>query len=152
MGVALIALAVLGATAAPGAAATTGSAEPAEKVTGVLAAKPAQIDFKKKHLGTDYYKQTTITNTSGTTVRLVVTAGLPDDFGFGLQPGETCPELGPGEPFPAGATCDAVVRFTPTAGFVGWQATGSLTAIATDIETGAIVTELTIPVLGLAVA
>ena len=51
----------------------------------------------------------------------------------------------------AGDSCYAVVRFSPTEGFVGWQAVGSLTATATDPGTDILVDELSIPVLGRAV-
>jgi hypothetical protein len=130
------------------------AAEPvptAPESTKLLVAHPADIDFKTERVGTTSYKRTKITNTGETTVELVVTGGLPDDFGFGLLPGETCPVLGTGEPFEAGASCYAVVRFSPTAGFVGFLAQGSLTATARDLSTGAVVAELVIPVRGEAV-
>src|SRR5215203_7183642 len=72
---------------------------PATAVTtrGVLVARPAEVDFHTKRVGMENYKRTKITNTGETTVLLLVTAGLPDDFGFGLLPGQTCPVLAPGE-------------------------------------------------------
>ena len=51
---------------------------------------------------------------------LLVSGGLPDDFGFGLMPGSTCPALTPGAILAAGESCYAVVRFSPTAFFAGW--------------------------------
>jgi hypothetical protein len=57
----------------------------------------------------------------------------------------------PGEILSAGASCYAVVRFSPTEGFVGWTATGSLIATATDPVSGALIDELSIPVIGKAV-
>ena len=132
------------------------SAAPATAVstTGVLVARPAEIDFHTKRVGTENYKRTKITNTGETTVLLLVTAGLPDDFGFGLLPGQTCPVLAPGE-LAAGDSCYAVVRFSPTEFFVGWQAVGEVIATAydptTDPTTWVVIDTLKIPVLGEAV-
>ncbi len=123
----------------------------AARSTSVLVARPAQVDFKSKHVGTENYKRTKITNTGPTAVRLLVTAGLPDDFGFGTLPGETCPVFSPGEILPAGRSCYAVVRFSPSEFFVGWEAMGSLTATATDPATTGLVEETVIPVLGRAI-
>ena len=133
---------------------------PATAVTtaDVLVARPAEIDFHTKRVGTENYKRTKITNTGETTVLLLVTAGLPDDFGFGLLPGQTCPVLAPGE-LGAGDSCYAVVRFSPTEFFVGWQAEGQVIATAydsttdptTDPTTWVVIDELTIPVFGEAV-
>lgn len=136
------------ATAIIGTPTSPGTAEPE---TRALVARPAVIDFKRKHVGTENYKRTRITNTSGADVRLVVTAGLPDDFGFGLMPGQTCPVFEPGEVLAAGASCYAVVRFSPTEGFIGWMAIGSLAAKATDPVSGASVAELSVSVFGEAV-
>jgi hypothetical protein len=113
----------------------------------VLVARPSSLDFHTKQVGSDYYKRAKITNVSGSDVNLNVTGGLPDDFGFGLLPGSTCPVLGP-EPFPAGTSCYVVVRFTPTDFFAGWHAVGSLIATATDPSTGAVIGSLEITVEG----
>jgi hypothetical protein len=126
----------------PASAATTGR---------VLVARPAEVDFHTKRVGTENYKRTKITNTSKSAVLLVVSGGLPDDFGFGLLPGETCPVFSPGESIEAGESCYAVVRFSPTEGFVGWQAVGSLIATATDPVTNVAIDALSIRVLGKAV-
>jgi hypothetical protein len=123
----------------------------ATAATGEVDARPAEIDFKSKRVGTETYKRTRITNRSSSDVRLVVTAGLPDDFGFGLLPGQTCPVFEPGEILAAGESCYAVVRFSPTEGFIGWQAVGSLTVTATDPVSGALVAEASVPVMGEAV-
>ena len=138
----VVALVMIGAMSAPVVAAPR---------SGALVARPETVDFKSKRVGTENYKKTRITNTTSSDVRLVVTGGLPDDFGFGLLPGSTCPVFSPGEILPAGASCYAVVRFSPTEGFVGWTATGSLIATATDPVTGAFMQELSIPVIGTAV-
>jgi hypothetical protein len=70
-----------------------------------------------------------------------------DDFGFGLQPGSTCPVLTP-ELIGAGDSCYAVVRYSPTESFAGRLQRGTLIATATDPDTGVTIDELTIPVLG----
>jgi hypothetical protein len=120
----------------------------AATTSGVLVAKPAEIDFHTKRVGTTNYKRTKITNTGETAVLLVVSDALWDDFGFGLLPGSTCPVLAP-ELIGAGDSCYAVVRFSPTEFFAGTpQDTGTLTATATDPTTGGTIDELTIPVLG----
>ena len=119
----------------------------AATTSGVLVARPAQIDFHTKRVGTENYKRTKITNTGETAVLLLVSGGLPDDFGFGLLPGSTCPVLAP-ELLGAGDSCYVVVRYSPTEFFAGSLQRGSLTATATDPETGALIEELTIPVFG----
>jgi len=138
---------VLLAGAVSGLATFVPAAAPAQTA---LVVRPGVVDFHTKHVGTENYKRARITNRTGADVRLLVTAGLPDDFGFGLMPGETCPSLAP-ETLAAGDSCDAVVRFTPSAGFVGWQAEGELIVTATDPATGSSVAELSVPVYGQAV-
>ncbi|MEO7261961.1 MAG: hypothetical protein ABI047_12015 [Jatrophihabitantaceae bacterium] len=127
----------------------------AVKSTRVLVAKPAEVDFKSKRVGTENYKRTKITNTGPVAVRLLVSAGLPDDFGFGLLPGSTCPVRDEEATFGPGQSCYAVVRFSPTEFFIGWQAVGSLIATATvatePADTAGVVDEISIPVLGMAV-
>ncbi len=87
-------------------------------------------------MGTELLKGATITNTSGSDLLLLVEAGLPDDFGFGLLPGSTCPALTPGDILAAGASCDVVVRFTPSEFFAGLRQTGTLTVSLRDPMTG----------------
>ena len=123
----------------------------AQKTSDVLVARPAEVDFKSKKVGTENYKRTKITNSGPAAVRLLTSAGLPDDFGYGLMPGQTCPVFDPGDIIAAGGSCYAVVRFSPTEGFVGWQAMGTLIGTARDPDTGAVVDEIEIPVLGRAV-
>ena len=119
----------------------------AAPTSGVLVAKPAEIDFHTKRVGTENYKRTKIANTGETAVLLVVSGGLPDDFGFGLLPGSTCPVLAP-ELFGAGDSCYVVVRYSPTMFFAGSLQRGWLIATATDPDTGVTIDELTIPVFG----
>ena len=114
---------------------------------GVLTARPSTIDFHTRAVGTENYKRTKITNTSGTDVLLLVSAGLPDDFGFGFMPGSTCPALD-AAPFAPGDSCYAVVRYSPTEFFAGSPQRGTVIATASDPDTGARLVDLEIPVLG----
>ena len=139
-------LAALGLAAVLVMSAAVGPASAAPP--GVLAARPSSIDFHTRPVGSENYKRAKIINTSGSDVILLVTGGLPDDFGFGLLPGSTCPVLAPA-PLAAGESCYVVVRFSPTEFFAGWLAQGSLIATATDPTTGLVLAELTIPVSGM---
>jgi hypothetical protein len=76
-----------------------------------------------------------------------VTGGLPDDFGFGLMPGSTCPVLAQAT-FAPGDSCYAVVRYSPTEFFAGSVQRGTLIATAWDPTTGAVLVDLEIPVIG----
>jgi hypothetical protein len=116
--------------------------------TGYVAARPASIDFGKKHVGGEYYKRTKITNVSDGDVRLLVSAGLPDDFSFGLMPGSTCPVLDGGAVIEPGASCYAVVRFAPSEFFAGWFAEGEMWADSYDPVTGELLEHYLIPVTG----
>lgn len=114
----------------------------------VLTAKPSSIDFHIQRVGSENYKRSKITNTSDAAIALLVGGGLPDDFGFGLLPGSTCPVLAP-ETLAPGDSCYVVVRFSPTEFFAGWHQEGSLTATAADPATGTVVATLTIAVTGI---
>ena len=112
---------------------------------------PKKIDFGTRAVtdpATDYFDGVKVTNASGRTLRVIVTSALPDDFGFGLMPGSTCPVFDTDPPMDAGAGCRAVVRFTPTAFFAGTPQTGTLTVTATDPVTGELVTSVEVPVSG----
>ncbi|HEU4349247.1 MAG TPA: hypothetical protein VFR35_15840 [Actinoplanes sp.] len=109
---------------------------------------PKGINFGTQPIGIEVLKGTTITNTSGSGVLLLVEGGLPDDFGFGLLPGSTCPALTPGAILPAGASCDAIVRFTPSEFFAGLHQTGSLTVTVRDPGTADLLAASSIPVTG----
>jgi len=100
----------------------------AAKTGGVLVARPAEIDFYKKFAGTRTYKRTKITNTGQTAVLLWVADTVPDNFGYGGNPGQTC-SFEEGFLFPPGASCYAVVRFMPDHGPPGFH-DGYLTARA----------------------
>jgi Ca2+-binding RTX toxin-like protein len=103
---------------------------------------PNEIKFGTKVVGTDYFDDVVITNASNQPLQFLVEGGLPDDFGFGLFPGSTCPALTPGAILAPGESCKAVVRFTPTAFFAGSEQTGSLTVTATDLGTGVVTSAL----------
>jgi len=133
----LAVLLILG-TSVTGAAAAT---------KGVLTARPSTIDFHTRAVGSENYKRTKITNTSGATVLLLVSAGLPDDFGFGFMPGSTCPPL-VAAPFAPGESCYAVVRYSPTEFFAGSPQRGTVIATAWNPESGERLVDLEIPVLG----
>lgn len=133
---------MVGIVAALGFAVPTAAACPTTiKVT------PGSIKFGPKAVGATYFGSVKITNSSGKPLQFLVEGGLPDDFGFGLLPGSTCPDLTPGAILAPRESCKAVVRFTPSEFFVGWAQTGSLTVTATDPVTGA-VTSVLIPVSG----
>ncbi|CUR58675.1 exported hypothetical protein [metagenome] len=116
-----------------------------------LVARKPSIAFGERQIGGEYYGRTTITNKSKRPLRVLVYAGLPDDFGFGLMPGSTCPALDEGAILAARESCVAVVRFSPTEGFLNWPAIGEMFADSFDPVTGARVGHLLIPVTGTAV-
>ena len=97
----IVAILMAGSLILTAAVGTVAAAQP-----GVLTARPSTIDFHKRQVGTENYKRTKITNTSGADVLLLVSGGLPDDFGFGLMPGSTCPVLAPAT-LAAGESCYA---------------------------------------------
>jgi len=114
----------------------------------LLRIAPNSINFGSQPVGIEVLKGATITNTSGSDVLLLVEGGLPDDFGFGLLPGSTCPALTPGDVLAAGASCDVVVRFTPSEFFAGLRQTGTLTATLRDPTTGELLGTTSITVKG----
>jgi hypothetical protein len=98
---------------------------------------PDKLDFGTKPVGSENYKGVSVTNRPASDIDVYVTSALPDDFGFGLMPGLTCPALGP-DTLAGKDSCKAVVRFSPTAYFAGLTQTGWLTVTATDRATGAV--------------
>lgn len=146
-------LAVLGALLplVVGLLSPVAGATSASRSTAYVSARPTSIDFGKKRVGGEYYKRTKITNISDQPVRLLVYAGLPDDFGFGLMPGSTCPVLDGGAVVDPGSSCYAVVRFSPTEFFAGWFAEGEMWADAYDPVTGELLDHLLVPVTGTSV-
>jgi hypothetical protein len=128
------------------------AAAPSSAASGkTLRVSPKEIAFGTRAITdppTDYYDGVRITNATGTTLQVVVSAGLPDDFGFGLMPGSTCPVFDTDPPMLPGSSCRAVVRFTPTPFFAGWAQTGTMTITARDPSTGALVAFAEVPVSG----
>ena len=119
--------------------------------TTIIKVAPKKVDFGTRAVTdppTDYFDSVKITNASESTLQVVVEAGLPDDFGFGLLPGSTCPVFNTDPPMAPGDSCRAVVRFTPTAFFAGWEQTGTMIVTATDPDTGVVVARLEVPVIG----
>jgi len=120
--------------------------QPAIAAERSLRVAPKTINFGTVPVGTEVLKGATITNVSGSDVLLLVEGGLPDDFGFGLLPGSTCPALTPGI-LAAGDSCDVVVRFTPTEFFAGWRQRGELIATLRDPATGGLLSTISIPIV-----
>jgi hypothetical protein len=139
---------MLAATAvALGVAAAPAAAAPAT----VIKVAPKEIAFGVRAVtdpATDYYDGVKVTNASRNALQVKVEAGLPDDFGFGLMPGSTCPVFDSDPAMAPGSSCRAVVRFTPTAFFAGWNATGTMIITARDPATGELVTTVEVPVSG----
>jgi hypothetical protein len=121
---------------------------PAQATQSDIKVSPKEIAFGTRTVGTTYYDGVKITNTSGSDVLLLVEGQLPDDFGFGLLPGSTCPALTPGDILAANESCDVVVRFTPTDFFAGLRQTGTLTATLRDPTTGGLLSTISITVVG----
>jgi hypothetical protein len=107
--------------------------------TSALKASPKRVNFGTKAVGTFTVKGSTITN-SGSSDVLVQTSAvrMPDQFSWGLLPGQTCPIFSP-EILPAGATCDVVAGFRPEEFFVGLDDRAVLEVSAMDPSTGAAV-------------
>jgi hypothetical protein len=110
----------------------TAAADP----TGLLKASPKRVNFGTKAAGTFTVKASTITNTGSTAVLVQTSAvRMPDQFSWGLLPGQTCPIFSP-EVLTAGASCDIVVAFRPEEFFVGLEDMAVLRVTASDLSTG----------------
>jgi hypothetical protein len=123
--------------------------------TGVEAASrtlleivPNQIDFGTRPVGSENFAAVTVTNRSASDLRVLASAGLPDDFGFGLLPGSTCPVFDPGGIVAPRASCDAVVRFSPTELFAGLRQVSELIVTARDPATGTLLETHHVAVIG----
>jgi hypothetical protein len=113
--------------------------------TDLLRAAPPTVHMGVRQVGTENLKGTSITNTSDHAVLLLVEGTrMPDDFGFGLMPGSTCPVFAPGGLLGPGESCDAVMNFRPSEFFAGENQYAELTATAYDPVTGAIVDSIVI--------
>jgi hypothetical protein len=75
--------------------ATVWVSQPAVAAEKLVRVTPRTINFGTVPVGTEVLQGATITNVSGSDVLLLVEGGLPDDFGFGLLSGSTCPALEP---------------------------------------------------------
>jgi hypothetical protein len=128
--------------------ATVWVSQPAVAAEKLARVAPRTINFGTVSVGAEVLQGSTITNVSGSDVLLLVEGGLPDDFGFGLLPGSTCPALLPGDILAAGASCDVVVRFTPSEFFAGLRQRGELIATLRDPGTGDVLSIISIPVVG----
>ena len=126
--------------------ATVWVSQPAVAAEKLVRVTPRTINFGTVPVGTEVLQGATITNVSGSDVLLLVEGGLPDDFGFGLLPGSTCPALEPNI-LAAGDSCDVVVRFTPTEFFAGSRQTSALTATLQDPTTGEVLSTISIPIV-----
>jgi hypothetical protein len=126
--------------------ATVWVSQPAVAAEKLARVAPRIINFGSVPVGTEVLESATIT--SGSDVLLLVEGGLRDDFGFGLLPGSTCPALTPGVILAAGASCDVVVRSTPSEFFAGIRQTGTLTATLRDPTTGELLSTISITVVG----
>jgi hypothetical protein len=121
------------------------AASPAGSQTEVLRAAPPAVHMGVRAVGTENLKETRITNTSDRAVLLLVEgSSLPDDFGFGLMPGSTCPVFSPGALLEPGESCAAVMSFRPSDFFAGQDQLAELTATAYDPATGEVVDTLVI--------
>jgi uncharacterized repeat protein (TIGR01451 family) len=119
---------------------------------GRICIAPHRVIFGERSIGVETLRGTTITNTSGGDLAILVAGGLPDDFGFGLLPGSTCPALTPGGLLAAGESCRVVVRFTPSETLTGLRQTGTLAVTLRSPQTGVVLASRTIPVTGRGVA
>lgn len=104
----------------------------ASATTSVLAVRPPNVNFGTKPVGSFTVKGTTVTNTGSETVNVLVTGErTPDDFSFGLLPGQTCPVLEPA-PLAPGESCVVVMGFRPSEFFAGQKQFATLRVTATD--------------------
>jgi hypothetical protein len=107
--------------------------------TDGLKANPKRVNFGTKTVFTFTVKTATITNTSSSDLLVQTSAvRMPDQFSWGLLPGQTCPIFSP-EILPAGESCDIAVGFRPEEFFVGLEDVAVLQVTATDPTTGATV-------------
>jgi archaellum component FlaF (FlaF/FlaG flagellin family) len=105
--------------------------------TAVLKANPKHVNFGTKAVGTFTVKGSTITNIGSSDVLVQTSAvQMPDQFSWGLLPGQTCPIFSP-EILAAGASCDVVAGFRPEEFFVGREDTAVLQVTATHPLSGA---------------
>jgi hypothetical protein len=114
-----------------------------------LSISPQRLNFGTRAVGTTTFKTVTVTNTTGESVLVAVTGGLPDDFGWGPVDidRDRCVFSG-GEILAPGATCEAFVRFSPTDFFAGRRQTGTLEVTASDRATLAVLETTAVTITG----
>jgi hypothetical protein len=118
--------------------------------TSLLKATPKRVNFGAKAVGTFTVRGATITNTGSTDVLVQTSAvRMPDQFSWGLLPGQTCPIFTPAI-LTAGESCDVVVGFRPEDFFVGREDTAVLQVTATDPVTGSTLDSVLVEFRGVA--
>lgn len=116
-----------------------GGAAAAGDGQSVLRASPKRVNFGTKLVGTFTVKGSTITNTSSSDLLVQTSAvRMPDQFSWGLLPGQTCPIFSP-EILVAGESCGIVAGFRPEDFFVGLEDRAVLALTATDPATGSVI-------------
>lgn len=116
----------------------------------LLSVTPQRVNFGTKAVGTTTFKTITVTNTSTSSLRVSVTGGLPDDFGWGpLNPDQDLCAFSGGEVLGPGETCQIFVRFSPSEFFVQFgRQTGTLEVTASDPSTLAILETTVVTITG----
>ena len=138
----------LGAGVMLAAALMAASSTAALAFTNVLKVKPRTVNFGPTPVGTVTSGSVTLTNTSSTTINLVINVTKEwDDFSFGSLPGSTCPVFEPA-PLGSGESCVFVVGFFPHEDFLGLKQDQRFLATATDPLTGDVLDSDTFVFLG----
>jgi hypothetical protein len=114
-----------------------------------LSVSPQRLNFGTRAVGTTTFKTVTVTNSTGESILVAMTGGLPDDFGWGPVDidRDRCVFSG-GEILAPGATCEAFVRFSPTDFFAGRRQTGTLEVTASDPATLAVLEATAVTITG----
>jgi hypothetical protein len=133
-------LIIVATLAMPAATATAASS---------LSVSPQRVNFGTKAVGTTTFRTITVMNTSGQSLLVAMTGGLPDDFGWGPVDIERdrCVFSG-GQILAPGATCEAFIRFSPTEFFAGRRQTGTLEVTASDPATLAVLETTVVTITG----
>jgi hypothetical protein len=114
----------------------------------LLQVSPKQVNFGIQPVGSLTFQGVTVTNTSSSSLLVLVDAVvLPDDFNFGNIGGSTCIAL-EGQVLAPGESCVAVVGFQPSDFFAGRWQTATLQVTARDPVSGALLQIVTVRVRG----
>jgi hypothetical protein len=114
----------------------------------LLQVSPKQVNFGIQPVGSLTFRGVTVTNTSSSSLLVLVDAVvLPDDFNFGNIGGSTCIAL-EGQVLAPGESCVAVVGFQPSDFFAGRWQTATLQVTARDPVSGALLQSVTVRVRG----